>query len=60
VSGLDFADAWQRRESHDLDGIPSFVIAREDLLTNKRAAGRPQDLADVDVLERQAERRSGR
>jgi hypothetical protein len=36
------------------------VIAREDLLTNKRAAGRPQDLADVDVLERQAERRSGR
>jgi hypothetical protein len=28
------------------------VIALEDLIENKRAAGRPQDLADVKILER--------
>ena len=54
ISGVAFADAWPRRETHDLDGVLCFVIARDDLLANKRAAGRPQDLADVDVLERQA------
>lgn len=58
VSGLDFAEAWTRRESHVLDGVPCFVISREDLIANKRAAGRPQDLADVDLLERQADGRS--
>lgn len=54
VSGLSFATAWERREIRSLDGIPCFVISREDLLTNKRAAGRLQDLADVDALERSA------
>jgi len=54
VSGLSFADAWARRDEHTLDGVRCLVICREDLLTNKRAAGRPQDIADVDVLERQA------
>lgn len=54
ISGVAFADAWSRKESHDLDGTRCYVIARDDLLANKRAAGRPQDMADVDVLERQA------
>jgi predicted nucleotidyltransferase len=54
VSGLAFAEAWGRKETHDLDGVRCHVISRDDLLTNKRAAGRPQDVADVDVLERQA------
>lgn len=53
ASGVTFGDAWPRRERHVLDGVPCFVIGREDLLANKRAAGRPQDLADVDILERQ-------
>lgn len=53
ISGVSFADAWPRRETHDLDGTRCHVISREDLLANKRAAGRPQDLADVDILERQ-------
>jgi hypothetical protein len=53
ISGVAFAEAWTRKESHDLDGTRCYVISRDDLLANKRAAGRPQDLADVDVLERQ-------
>ena len=50
VSGLEFADAWPRRQQYDLDGVPCYVIALDDLIANKRAAGRPQDLADVHAL----------
>jgi len=32
------------------------VVAIDDLITNKRAAGRPQDLADVALLERVRDR----
>lgn len=34
-----------------LDG-PVHVLSRKDLIAMKRASGRPQDLADVDALER--------
>ena len=47
-----FARPRARREEHDLDGVRCHVIARDDLIANKRAAGRPQDLADVRALER--------
>jgi predicted nucleotidyltransferase len=35
------------------------VIALDDLIANKRAAGRPQDLADVAKLERVREKQRG-
>jgi hypothetical protein len=35
----------------DLGGIEVNVISCEDLLTNKRALGRPQDLLDVTNLQ---------
>ncbi len=47
-------------------GAPLGDLTEKDLesgghgLINKRAAGRPQDLADVDVLERQAARKPGK
>lgn len=53
ISGVRFENAWPRRVITDLDGVRCCVIARTDLIANKRAAGRPQDLADVDFLERQ-------
>lgn len=56
ISGVTFEDAWPRREEHDLDGVRCNVIAPDDLVTNKRAAGRPQDLADVAALERALKR----
>jgi hypothetical protein len=52
ISGGAFEQAWPRREERDVDGVRCFVIGREDLLRNKRAAGRLQDLADVAALER--------
>jgi predicted nucleotidyltransferase len=40
----------ERALTVDLDGIEIRVVALEDLLSMKRAARRPQDLADVDAL----------
>jgi hypothetical protein len=42
------------------DGTPIRVIALDDLIANKRAAGRAQDLADVVKLERVRERQRDR
>jgi predicted nucleotidyltransferase len=36
----------------DLDGIQVHVISLDDLIANKRASGRPQDLIDAEFLER--------
>jgi hypothetical protein len=52
VDGLTFEAAWQNRVASDYAGEPVFVVSREDLIRNKRASGRPQDLADVAALER--------
>ncbi len=54
ISGVEFGDAWNARQPWTIDDVTLGVIGRDDLIKNKRAAGRPQDLADVDVLERQA------
>mgnify|MGYP003976323977 CR=1 FL=1 len=50
ISGVVFEECWERRDSVEIDGIPIQMISKPDLLTNKKAAGRPQDLADVDKL----------
>jgi hypothetical protein len=50
IGGVRFADAWPNRVTSNFDGIPVAVISRQDLLTNKRAVGRPQDLVDVNNL----------
>ncbi|MEO7084114.1 MAG: nucleotidyltransferase [Gemmatimonadaceae bacterium] len=49
--GIDFADAWNRRVPAVMDGAPVWIISREDLIQNKRATGRTQDLADAEFLE---------
>jgi hypothetical protein len=35
----------------ELDGIPVFILSKDTLIRNKRAVGRPQDIADLDMLE---------
>ena len=51
IDGIEFDVAWQNRRPHVVDDHPFFVIGRNDLLQNKRASGRPKDLADVAWLE---------
>lgn len=46
-----YAALRERADRVDLDGIIVAVAALEDLLAMKRAAGRPQDLIDIDALE---------
>ncbi len=52
IEGVRFEDAWPQRVETSFGAVRCTVIGREDLLANKRAAGRPQDLADVAALER--------
>jgi hypothetical protein len=53
ISGVGFHEAWPDRvEASFGDGVRCWVIGLEHLLRNKRAAGRPQDLADIAALER--------
>ena len=53
ISGVDFADAWRERSLVTLRGAPVSFLGRASLLMNKRAAARPKDLLDVELLERQ-------
>ena len=49
--GVRFVDAWSRRRTVAYQGQEFFILAKEDLIRSKRAAGRPVDLEDVRLLE---------
>lgn len=49
---VSFDDAWATKVAGDIDGVPVWFIDRDSLIRNKRATGRPQDLADADFIER--------
>lgn len=51
ISGITFDEAWPNRIEGLLDGeVPASVISREDLIRNKLASGREQDILDVKAL----------
>lgn len=51
IDGLEFPEAWAARYSTQFADQPVNALSRAHLLRNKRAAGRRQDLADVERLE---------
>jgi hypothetical protein len=51
ITGVSSADAFATRISAELDEIPVFILGKEALIRNKRAVGRPQDLADLETLQ---------
>jgi hypothetical protein len=51
IDGVTFDEAWASRVPGDFHGTELFVIGREALVKNKRAAGRKKDLMDLAVLE---------
>ena len=51
IDGVEFADAWPARLDASLGDLPVPVLSRKHLIANKKAAGRLQDLADVERLE---------
>ncbi len=50
VDGVTFSEAWPNRQNGDFDGIPSIFIGRDDLIVCKAAAGRPQDIVDINSI----------
>jgi len=52
VKGVELKSAWDRRSYGSLDGVSVPFIGKDDLIANKRAVGRPEDLADVARLTR--------
>jgi predicted nucleotidyltransferase len=51
IDAVEFDDAWAQRTEVELEGVRVPVIGRRELIVNKKAVGRPQDLADVARLE---------
>lgn len=53
IPAVPFEQAWSNRVPSLIDeGLTVPFISRDDLILNKLASGRPQDLADVDHLRR--------
>ncbi len=47
ISGITWQEAWEYRVQVNLDGIEIQVIGKRELMQNKQATGRLQDLADL-------------
>ncbi len=60
IAGVNFADCFARRIEVMIAGLRVSFIDRESLRQNKRAAGRPKDLADIASLSRKPQDRPGR
>lgn len=52
VTGVDFAPAWENRVTGNFGGVPAYFISKTDLIRNKAAVGRKQDLSDIEKLQR--------
>jgi hypothetical protein len=52
IDGVTFEEAWTDRITANFVDLPVPVLSARHLIRNKRAVGRPQDLADVDWLEK--------
>ena len=52
IDGLNYTEAVGRAVKMIVDGLEMKVISLDDLIVNKRASGRPKDIADALVLEK--------
>ena len=52
LTGVRFEDAYPKRMAATIDGLAVSIIDRASLAVNKRAFGRPLDIADAEELEK--------
>jgi len=52
ISGVTFDEAWANREQGKIVDAAVFVISRDLLIKNKRAANRDKDQGDIKLLEK--------
>ena len=50
IKGLEFSTAYDQAKDVEVEGLIIRLIYYNDLLTAKRAAGRPRDINDLDNL----------
>jgi hypothetical protein len=50
IDGVVFDEAWSTRTEVEIDEFLVPVIGRKAFLANKRAAGRPKDLGDIELV----------
>ncbi len=55
ASGITFEDCYTRRNVITVEDIHISMIAKEDLIKNKKASGRHRDLADIESFEEEKE-----
>jgi len=58
LGSIPFEEAWKRKSITQYGEEKVYFISREDLITVKKASGRPQDLDDVRDLENQSKKGS--
>jgi hypothetical protein len=61
IDGIDFEQAWLKRVETTVDAethLTAPFISPEDLIANKLASGRPQDIADVAMLRKAVKRKN--
>ena len=51
LTGVTSEEAFAGKVAAHLDGVPVFILGKSELIQNKRAVGRPHDLADLAELE---------
>ena len=52
IPGVSFSEVWKNRETLQVSETEMHFISKGDLIKAKQAAGRPQDLLDLEKLER--------
>jgi hypothetical protein len=50
IAGCSFAEVWRNKVTVRYGKVDAFFMGKEELIKNKRAAGRKQDLADLELL----------
>jgi hypothetical protein len=50
INGVVFEDAWSKKVESQYGDQRVYFISKEDLIANKRASGRKQDLLDLESL----------
>lgn len=51
IKGVEFSECYPRSQRAIIDGSPIPIISKPDLILNKLATARPQDLADAVQLQ---------
>ncbi|MCX7015248.1 MAG: hypothetical protein NTW86_22285 [Candidatus Sumerlaeota bacterium] len=50
IAGLEFEAAWRGRQASAYEGVPISILGKPELILAKKAAGRRQDLLDLEKL----------